>query len=319
MASCSSWLAPSLVVLGALGCVRSAERPTAPAEPASSTEPRAEEELEPAEDDSIFLSMVKADVHPRAIELALQARDDAEFARGLRIRLHVMPAYRELGELSRRTKTRAVNGTFQLTDLSRLTSNDKPQRAHRRSSFVIDFEEPEVLEPARALENESSVVSGEAVAAFVDRYIERKTYTRGFDIASRVADSHAGDCTEHAVLTAALLRRFERPARLVFGIALVGVAQPEGRTRILTAGHAWVEEHDGTGWRIVDAALNPGGGSTARTGVPGLPEGGHVVLAYLPITVMRDETASFSRAMMDEAGVDAVIGIEVDAVPREAR
>jgi hypothetical protein len=43
------------------------------------------------------------------------------------------------------------------------------------------------------------------------------------------------------------------------------------------------------------------------------------VLAYLPITVMRDETASFSRAMMDEAGIDAVVGLEVDAVLAGAR
>jgi transglutaminase-like putative cysteine protease len=259
-----------------------------------------------------------ADVRPRALELVNEAQDDAQFARHLRVRVHVMRAYRDVGELSRRTKTRAVNGIFQLTDLTQLSSSDRPRPSDKQSSFVVDFDEPALREPADELHREDPAISARAVAAFVDRYIAKKTYTHGFDVASRVADSRAGDCTEHAVLTAALLRRFDHPARLVFGIALVGLANPGGRTRILAAGHAWVEEYDGSSWRIVDAALNPGGGTRARTGVPGLPEGGHIVLAYLPITVMRDETPGFSRALMDEAGVDAVVGLELDAVPDEA-
>lgn len=298
--------------------MRPASEPRSASEPASEpTDVEAAPRQDQPEEESIFLSMVKTDVHPRALELVARARDDAEFAQHLRVRVHVLRAYRELGELSRRTETRAVNGVFQLTDLTQLSSSDRPARSHTRSSFVVDFEEPPLREPARELESQATPVSGAAVAGFVDRYIDRKTYTRGFDIASRVASSRAGDCTEHAVLTAALLRRFDHPARLVFGIVLVGLAQPGAEPHIMAAGHAWVEEHRAGGWHIVDAALNPGSESTARTGVPGLPDGAHLVLAYLPITVMRDETASYSRALMDEAGVDAVVGLEIDAVPSD--
>lgn len=73
---------------------------------------------------------------------------------------------------------------------------------------------------------------------------------RGFDIASRVAESRAGDCTEHAVLLTALLRAHGVPARVVLGAAVVLSAK-----QLSAWGHAWTEYFDVKRWQRLDAAL----------------------------------------------------------------
>jgi hypothetical protein len=115
------------------------------------------------------------------------------------------------------------------------------------------------------------------------------------------------------VLTAALLRRFGVAARLVFGIVLVAVDEPNAQPSISAVGHAWVEQFDGQRWTIADAALQPDGPSQPY-GVPGLPAGAKLRLAYLPIVVMKDESVSYSRALMNEVGVESIVGVELDAV-----
>jgi transglutaminase-like putative cysteine protease len=87
---------------------------------------------------------------------------------------------------------------------------------------------------------------------FVDKTIEHKHSGRGYDIASVVARRREGDCTEHAVLLAAVLRLAGFPSHLVTGIALfTDKGQP------MAFGHAWVEYHDGQAWQLADASNPP--------------------------------------------------------------
>lgn len=329
-------LLPIWVVLLA-GCASSAA--PEPASPQTDTAPRTEssparEDTEEVDDEAqqkkgIFLSVLPVTVRDPAKRLVTSAGSDEEFARGLRVRVDVLSGYRTLGELTRRTSARVVNGVYRLTDLSQLHGEDAPTAGQKRSSFVIDFDEPSIAEPVEELraastapESTPKTVSPEQIQAFVSAYIEHKTYARGFDIASRVAATRSGDCTEHAVLTTALLRYFGYPARLLFGVALVGVHTPEREASIVAAGHAWVEVYHEGGWHIVDAALHvpksprnqTGEARSEAVGVPGLPPGARLRLAYLPINVMNDEGPGYSRALMDEVGVDGIVGIEVDAV-----
>lgn len=267
---------------------------------------------------SIFMSVVPLVVRDRAIALAASASDNEQFARSLRVRVNIMSAYKDLGEMSRRTGNGVVNGVFQLTDLSHLDDRARPSALHKQSSFVIDHDAATIATIAKGLTaGGKEPPSPNRIAAFVSEFISEKTYTRGFDIASRVAATHSGDCTEHAVLTAALLRRFGFSARVIFGIVLVGINRPGQEAQLLAVGHAWVEEYDSGQWRIVDAALQPPSGASDpdRAGVPGLADNAHVRLAYLPITVMKDESAGYSRALMNEVGVDTIVRIDVDAVP----
>src|SRR5690606_19051188 len=145
--------------------------------------------------------------------MALATRDNEQFAKALRVRIHVMRGYDDLGELTRRADVPLVNGVFQLTDPSDLGRSDRAREDNKRSSFIVDFDEAAVEAAAQSLARVHAVPSAEQVVVFVSDYIDRKTYQRAFDIASRVAATRSGDCTEHAVLTAALLRRFGYSAR----------------------------------------------------------------------------------------------------------
>jgi transglutaminase-like putative cysteine protease len=140
---------------------------------------------------------------------------------------------------------------------------------HRAASFVIDFDEP-ALAPVRA---ELAKVGGQAapiaeLERLVDRWIVRKNLSRLFDVASVVAARREGDCSEHAVLLAAVARLAGRPSRVVLGLAVL-----KGPSGPVALGHAWTEIHEGGAWRVADAAAH----DFARG------------VRYLPLAVLRDE------------------------------
>jgi hypothetical protein len=57
--------------------------------------------------------------------------------------------------------------------------------------------------------------------AFVRRTVSNKNFSQTFASAAEVAESREGDCTEHAVLLAALCRARELPARVAMGLVYV--------------------------------------------------------------------------------------------------
>jgi hypothetical protein len=313
----------ALLALLALGCARAGSPDAAsspePSEPAPAASDNASEKrASQGPDTSVFLSSIPIRVSDRAKGLVTQSASDDDWARGLRVRVEIMEAYKDLGELSRRAKLPVVNGTFQISDLSRLGSRDAPTRRDQASSFVIDYDESSFAAPIAELEQSGRTSSPEAIATFAEAYIREKTYAHSFDIASRVATSRAGDCTEHAVFTTALLRRFGFKARVVFGIVLVGLVDDGKEAHVLAFGHAWVERYADGRWQIVDTALGRPelGAEQGRATVSSVPAGKGLRLVYLPINVMKDESASYARALMDQVGVESVLGLEVDASGR---
>lgn len=287
----------------------------------TATEETATEETgEPEPTERVFFAALPVNASPRVSEMALQTADNKAFARQLRVRMHVMRGYKDLGELTKRSGLPLVNGVFQLSDVSHLVSRDRLTKAYKQPSFVVDFDEPALSAPSQALVAKHPQPAPEDVARFVSEYIEQKSYQRAFDIASRVATSKAGDCTEHAVLTAALLRKSKIPARVILGIVVLAVSIDQKPPRLMAVGHSWVEFHDGKSWQIADAALRPEDEQArARTGAPDVANSARVRLAYLPITVMKDESVAFARALMDQVGVESVTRVELDAAPAEQR
>jgi len=125
-----------------------------------------------------------------------------------------------------------------------------PTAEDRESGFWIDPDEPEVA----ALRPEVTAAAGERprardLARFVGEFITEKDLSRRFDPASVVARRRQGDCTEHAVLLAALCRMFGLPARVVTGYVVL----TKGEGAPLAAGHAWVEVFEGGRWGLADA------------------------------------------------------------------
>lgn len=100
--------------------------------------------------------------------------------------------------------------------------DDLPGEEHLASSTMIDFKGERIgdLLP-RAIGPKDPMPKPEAAArlrAFVADYVNAKDLSVGMATASEVARTRQGDCTEHAVLLTALLRKAGIPARTVTGV-----------------------------------------------------------------------------------------------------
>jgi hypothetical protein len=135
----------------------------------------------------------------------------------------------------------------------------------------------EALKPTRYLESDRKEIAalcrralggtkdaGKAIKqieSFVSGYITAKNLAVGYASAAEVAASREGDCSEHAVLAAAMCRSVGIPARVVCG--LVYVDNFVGRKNIF-GGHAWAEAYVGGKWVGIDATQAPNGFSPAH-------------------------------------------------------
>jgi len=96
-----------------------------------------------------------------------------------------------------------------------------------------------------------------AIEKFVGEYINEKNLSVGYATASEVAVSKQGDCSEHAVLTAAMCRAIGIPARVVVGLVYV---EEFGHRKNIFGGHAWTQAYIGGKWIGVDATRGYGAG-----------------------------------------------------------
>ncbi len=155
--------------------------------------------------------------------------------------------------------------------------------AFRDASFLVDYDEAVLVELTGSVRERfgERPTSDQLVA--LTREIIAPSSERGWDSASQIVKRRIGDCTEHAVLFAALSRSFGRPTRIMNGIVVASLE--EGGFGAF--GHAWNEVHDGTAWRLVDA-----------TPIQGVERVWHV-----PHGAMRDEGPGYGIAMFETLGV----------------
>ncbi|MDO6566369.1 transglutaminase-like domain-containing protein [Alteromonas sp. 1_MG-2023] len=123
---------------------------------------------------------------------------------------------------------------------------------HSADSFVIDLSEASTKAFVASYQQEyaQAPFALENLKAFVDGYITYPSYIHGFNIASVVASQRSGDCTEYAVLTAALARSLGMSAKVIIGTVIV-----EQDDNVNAFGHAWTEIWHNDQWHIVDSAL----------------------------------------------------------------
>ena len=121
---------------------------------------------------------------------------------------------------------RGDNGvSFSLDDYP-VTLSPVANDSHLASSFLIDYTEAAIREIAGLIESRYGAHPAPVkLEEFVHDYIEDKNVAHGFDIASIVAQSRSGDCTEHAVLLGVLPRMYDYPAQTVLGI-FVSLQEP---------------------------------------------------------------------------------------------
>jgi hypothetical protein len=155
--------------------------------------------------------------------------------------------------------------------------HDRPSAGDRASSFIVDYDSEEVTAVREAAKRELGAhpAMGD-LAEFVSRYIVYKNLLRPYDPASVVARRKEGDCSEHAVLLAALGRSFGFATRVVHGIVILDNGQ-----QIMAEAHAWVEWANRSGWQPADAAV------PARFGP-----------AYVPLQLLKDESPAYGRHLL---------------------
>lgn len=90
--------------------------------------------------------------------------------------------------------------------------------------------------------------------SYVNSYITEANFTQAFDTAAEVAVNRKGDCTEHAVLLAALCRARSIPARVATGLVYLSSGE-----KGVFAYHMWTEVWIKDRWIPLDATLAQGG------------------------------------------------------------
>ena len=142
-----------------------------------------------------------------------------------------------------------------------------PDKTYRQASAMIDSDHPQIIELVHeAIGNQGSSASESTsnqdkawqMCRFVHRYIRARDLSVGFASASEVAATAQGDCSEFAVLLAAMLRAVGIPSRTVSGLVYVD--------RFLGQEHvfgyhmwtqAWIQQPTGGRWLDLDGSLNP--------------------------------------------------------------
>ncbi|NLE37844.1 MAG: transglutaminase domain-containing protein [Pirellulaceae bacterium] len=137
-------------------------------------------------------------------------------------------------------------------------ANDAPTPDDLAPNSRIQSDDQQVRSMARAAVEGKRGDWEKAVALerYVHENIHDKNLSQALASAAEVARSRAGDCTEHAVLLAAMARAEGLPARVAIG--LVYVEQPQ-EPRHAFGYHMWTEIFVEDRWIPMDATLGLGG------------------------------------------------------------
>lgn len=137
----------------------------------------------------------------------------------------------------------------------RARGTDKPVDDDRRANDWLQSDAPEIVTLAKRAVGDARTPRArmQRVETFVRGFIRNKNLGVGYASALEVVRNPEGDCTEHAVLVAALGRALGIPTRVVDGLAYApGFA---GKQQIFVP-HAWTQAWVDGRWESFDAALD---------------------------------------------------------------
>jgi hypothetical protein len=130
----------------------------------------------------------------------------------------------------------------------------KPTPEESAPNSLIQSDDPAVVQLAKSIIPDGiddPIVIALALEKGVRRHINKRNYGQAFATAAEVVRTQEGDCTEHAVLLAAVCRARKIPARVVLG--LVYYPKQSG-----FAYHMWNEVWIGDRWLPLDATVAQG-------------------------------------------------------------
>ncbi len=129
-----------------------------------------------------------------------------------------------------------------------------PAEGDRSPNSLVQSDDERIVRLAAqaALPSTDPWPTAVALEKFVHEIVQEKNFSQAFASAAEVAESKEGDCTEHAVLLAALLRARGIASRLVIGLVYIEPGQSFGF-------HMWTEAFIVDRWIPLDATLAQGG------------------------------------------------------------
>ena len=141
-----------------------------------------------------------------------------------------------------------------------LTPTDDVDRGALRPTRFLESDRDEIRALAKKAVGDAreAVEAAQRLERFVGSYIRDKSLAVGYASAAEVAASREGDCSEHAVLLAALCRSVGIPAQVVVGVVY---AEQFADRKDSFWPHAWVRIHVDGKWIGLDAtrgACGPG-------------------------------------------------------------
>ncbi len=127
-------------------------------------------------------------------------------------------------------------------------------KPYLQASTFLNAKDPTIVKLAREAVGSATdpIKMADLLRRFATDFVEQKDLSVGLATASEVARSRQGDCTEHAVLLAAMARAAGIPARCVGGMVYVPVLA--GREHVFGF-HMWTQVWIAGQWVDVDAAL----------------------------------------------------------------
>lgn len=127
----------------------------------------------------------------------------------------------------------------------------------------LQADNPKIKDLAAAAvgDTANALKAARQIESFVKGYITTKDLSVGYASAAEVAVSRQGDCSEHAVLTAAMCRAAGIPARVVCGVVYV---EQFASQKSVFGGHMWVEAFIDGQWIGLDATRAPEGVGAAH-------------------------------------------------------
>jgi hypothetical protein len=172
------------------------------------------------------------------------------------------------------------------------------------SNMYLQVNNPRVIALARkAVGNTTdTALAVKKIENFVGQYITAKGLSVGYASALEVIESKQGDCSEHAVLAAALCRAIGIPAQVVVGVTYV--AEFKGGKNCF-GGHAWTRALIKDKWVDFDATFK----GTGRGGF----EAGHIALA-----IGNGEPGDFF-AMVNSLGKFKIKSIQIKPQQQESK
>jgi len=122
------------------------------------------------------------------------------------------------------------------------------QKRYISNTNFLNINSHEIKQLTKKFSNSKKIIDD--VEKFVFSHIEKKIIGIPMLSALSILKNRSGDCTEHTVLTVAILRALKIPSRAIVGMFLC--RQVDGKQNIFIY-HMWAEAFYNDRWKLVDS------------------------------------------------------------------